>query len=170
MESESGETMELYLVRHGDAAPLGEGGVTEDENRPLTAKGQDQAKHLAAVLPKKATRPAVLVSSPLLRARQTAEAMQQNLGEPGVQVRICDDLAPGGKRRKVAKYLKDLSNDPIALVGHEPDLGQLAGWFVGSKNAQICFSKSGIACIRFEERPDKDEGTLIWLITPGWMD
>jgi phosphohistidine phosphatase SixA len=84
-------------------------------------------------------------------------------------IRICEELAPGGKHRRLARFLRDLGAERAALVGHQPDLGELAGWLIGSKKAQIDIPKAGVAFIRCEDRPDKGEGSLEWLIGPDWF-
>ena len=161
--------MEVYLIRHADAFPLGEGGSTDDASRPLTSGGEQQATNSAAGLKRRGIRPGIVLSSPLVRARQTAERMVDALGEPMVDVRICEDLAPGGKRRKLARVLKDLGLDSAALVGHQPDLGILASWLIGSKKAEIEMAKAGVACVHFEEGPGRPKGCLVWLVTPQWL-
>src|SRR5205807_2522803 len=70
--------MRLYLIRHADAAPLGEGGVADDRDRPLTELGHSQCQALAAALQKRDVKVDQIVTSPLLRARQTAEDVQQH--------------------------------------------------------------------------------------------
>jgi phosphohistidine phosphatase len=161
--------VEIYLIRHADAVPLGESGSTDDASRPLTAIGEQQAKQLAAGFQRQGVRPGIVLSSPLLRARQTAEGMVHALGEPPVEVRICEDLAPGGKRRRLGRVPKELGQDSVALVGHQPDLGTFASWLVGSKKADIEIAKAGVACIHCEEGPGRPKGSLVWLVTPQWL-
>jgi len=159
----------LYLIRHAEAVPLGESGITEDAARPLTAAGQEQVKSLAAGLQHKGIRPTVVLTSPLLRARQTAEGLVGEFAAPAPEVRICEDLAPGGKRRRITRFVKELGAESVALVGHEPDLGELAAWLIGSKKAAIDLAKSGVACIRCKTGPGKLRGSLVWLVTPQWL-
>ena len=111
--------MELYLIRHADAAPVGQNGVLDDALRPLTPKGQEQSKAVGHGLVRRGVRLPMVVASPLLRARQTAEGIAQALAEPGLELRTCEELAPGGKRKRLRRFLKDLSLDAVALVGHE---------------------------------------------------
>src|SRR5689334_17225849 len=115
--------MELYLIRHADAAPLGEDGVTQDVARPLTTKGEDQARTLASGLRARDVHLDMLLASPLLRARQTAERMLQEWSNPTPELRICEELAPDGKRRKLSRFLREIGVDRVGLVGHQPDLG-----------------------------------------------
>jgi phosphohistidine phosphatase len=161
--------VDLYLIRHADAVPLGEGGFTEDADRPLTETGQEQAKQLAIGLRQKGVHLSMVLTSPLLRARQTAEGMLSAWQDAGPELRVCEDLAPGGKRRRLSRFLKDLGQDRVALVGHQPDLGEYAAWLIGSKKAQIDLAKAGVAYIACPQGAGKGEGTLTWLVTPDWL-
>ena len=162
--------MDLYLIRHAEALPLGEAGITEDDNRPLTPHGEEEAKTVAAGLHRKGITLGAIVHSPLLRARQTADAMLRNLPEPAPALEVCEDLAFGGKRRKVSKFINDLGVDKIALVGHQPDLGQFAAWLIGSKKARIDIAKAGVAHITCDPKAGKGDGTLVWLVSPDWFE
>jgi phosphohistidine phosphatase len=159
--------MELYLIRHADARPLGEGGIQDDAERPLTDLGLAQCEPLAKALAKHGVHLDQVVSSPLLRARQTAEALLQHLAAPP-PLHLCDYLAPGGKRRKLTRFLRGLDGESLAVIGHMPDLGLYASWLIGSKQAQLDIAKAGLACIQFEARPDKAQGILTGLVAPEW--
>jgi phosphohistidine phosphatase len=159
--------MDLYLIRHADALPLGERGVTEDEQRPLSEKGDAQTPLVAATLQRQGIQLNLVVTSPLVRARQTAEGVVRHLSPPP-EIETCEDLAPGGKPKKLARFLRDHSEERIGLVGHQPDLNILAAWLIGSKKAQIEIAKAGVACISCPDRPRKAAGMLIWLVTPNW--
>ena len=160
--------MDLYIIRHADAQPLGEGGIENDGDRPLTAMGRAQCGPLAKALQGNGVVLERLVTSPLLRARQTAEEMLEHLSSPTPELHTCDHLAPGGKRRKLTRFLRGLGAQSVAIVGHMPDLGLYASWLIGSKKVQIDLAKAGAACIHFEDKPDKAEGVLTWLVTPQW--
>jgi len=161
--------MKLYLIRHGEAAPLGEGGIEDDALRPLTDLGRTQARTLAIQLQKRGVTLDRLVTSPLLRARQTAETLLAHWQGCAPELEVCDDLAIGNKRRDLARRLRILEGESIALVGHQPDLGMLAGWLIGSKNAQIEMAKGGIAHILTSDDIRKGSGALLWMLTPEWL-
>ena len=161
--------MNLYLIRHAEAVPLGESGITEDAARPLTATGQAQVKSLASGLKHQGIYPTVVLASPLLRSRQTAEGLVAEFAAPAPEVRICEDLAPGGKRRRISRCVKDLGAESVALVGHEPDLSELAAWLIGSKKAALDLAKAGVACVKCKAGPGKLRGSLVWLVTPQWL-
>lgn len=160
--------MELYLIRHAEALALGEGGITTDADRPLTPKGEEQAETAARALISQGVGLDRLYTSPLVRARQTAEILLRVWSKPELIVETCDPLAPGGKLRKLSKFLLKSGGDKIGLVGHMPDLGEFAGWLLGNKNVQIDFAKAGVACILCGELPAKGFGSLQWLVTPEW--
>jgi phosphohistidine phosphatase len=158
--------MDFYLIRHADAELLGEGGVTDDADRPLTAAGQAQCAALAGAFEKMKVQLDHLVSSPLLRARQTAEGLLQHWPAPAPALHPCEGLAPGGKRRKLTRFLRDLEGTAVGLVGHMPDLGIYAAWLIGSRKAQVEIAKAGVARIHFEGRPGKGQGVLNLVVTP----
>ena len=160
--------MDLYLIRHADAQPLGEGGIRDDAARPLTPVGHAQCGPLAAALQRCGVRLGVVVSSPLLRARQTAEGLLRHWSEPAPALELCDALAPGGKRRKLTRFVQELGHESVALVGHMPDLAEYAAWLVGSKKARLNLAKAGAARVEFDGTPEKGAGVLTWLITPDW--
>jgi phosphohistidine phosphatase len=161
--------MELYLIRHADAVALGEQGINEDADRPLSDEGESQTRALARALTGRGVHLDAVVSSPLLRARETAEGLRQVWPSPLPETSLTDELAPGGKRRKLVKLLRDLGVDSVALVGHQPELGQLVGWLIGSKKAQIDMAKAGVAHIACPDGPGKGKGVLLTLITPVWF-
>jgi phosphohistidine phosphatase len=160
--------MDLYIIRHADAQPLGEGGIEDDGERPLTATGQAQCGPLASALKRQGVHLERVVASPLLRARQTAEGLLKHLDSPTPDLDTCDHLAPGGKRRKLTRFLRGLHAQSVAIVGHMPDLSEYVAWLIGSRKAQIDLAKAGIACIHFDDKADKGTGTLAWLVTPQW--
>jgi phosphohistidine phosphatase len=162
--------MKLYLVRHADAVPV-EQFEGSDAERPLTEVGVGQAQALAAALQTRKVTFDQVVTSPLLRARQTAAFLLTPAGPetPPAEAQWCDDLAFGGKRRRLAKYLVKLGKESVALVGHQPDLGELAAWLIGSRKARVELAKGAAAFIECDGEPDKGAGTLHWLLTPEWV-
>lgn len=161
--------MDVYLIRHGDAVPLGEGGVKEDAQRPLTKKGVAQAKRLTDGLQRHDVLPGVVLSSPLVRAWQTAENLLKDWPTPAPDLRECDELTPGTPRRQLARRLRDVGGEAVALVGHQPDLGEFAGWLIGGKKAQIDVAKAGVLYIRCPETVGKGRGELVWMVSPEWF-
>jgi phosphohistidine phosphatase len=160
--------VELYLIRHADALALGERGITNDEERPLSEKGEAQAEATAKALQGRGIVLDKLITSPLVRARQTAEIILRVWSKPELILETCDDLALNGKPRKLSKYLMKSGGDRLGLIGHMPHLGEFAGWLLGTKKAQIELAKSGVALITCGDLPSKGNGDLQWLVTPEW--
>lgn len=158
--------MQLYLIRHAEAAPADADTAEADAARPLTEFGSRQARAVAEALKAHSVAVGRILTSPLLRARQTAEVIAQGLGEPGPQV--CQHLAPGGKRRRLSKAVCDAGVQAVALVGHDPDLPEYLAWLIGSRKAQIALAKAGVACVECDDDPGKGAGVLHWLLTPLW--
>ena len=109
--------MLVYLCRHAQAAP-----GDPDELRPLTPEGTDDARRLGERLAAKHEPPTVVLSSPLLRARQTAEAMAR---ATGVELRIEPRLSPGATAENLREAVSDCPT-PVATVGHQPDCSEIA--------------------------------------------
>jgi phosphohistidine phosphatase len=154
--------MLLYVIRHATAADPAEHAT--DEERPLTSEGRKEVKLLAATLPKHGVRPTVILSSPLVRAWETAEGLVPAL-KPRPALEECLVLAPGGKARELAAVLAEQTGD-VAIVGHNPDLEEHLAWLIGSRKAQVELAKGAVACLRCEGPFEKGCATLVWLITP----
>src|SRR5262245_61291549 len=122
-----GFNVELYLIRHAEAAPVGERGMTDDADRPLTTKGETQAASVGKALQRRGITLDRLVASPLLRAQQTANILVRHL-QPAPELVTSDALAPGAKPRKLAKQLRSVEGERIGLVGHMPHIAEWAGW------------------------------------------
>jgi phosphohistidine phosphatase len=160
--------MNLCLIRHAEAQPLSEGDTMRDADRPLTDKGWRQCELLAEAFRRYGLTLNALVVSPLLRSRQTAEGLVRHWVGPAPEVLECKALEPGGKPRKAERFVRGLEADMVALIGHQPDLGRLAGWLIGAKRGHIKMAKASAAFIEFEAGPRRGCGVLNWLITPAW--
>ncbi len=161
--------MNLYLVRHAHALPINGGSIRTDEERPLSAKGKRQVRGLADLFRRLEIVPSLMVTSPLIRARQTAEGVLEGLNLERERLRECRPLAPGGESKELAKFLRVLAVEEVVLVGHEPDLGLHAAWLLGCRGDGIHFAKAGAAHIRCDPVPGKGTGELLWLITPRFL-
>ncbi|MER3416880.1 MAG: phosphohistidine phosphatase SixA [Gemmataceae bacterium] len=162
--------MLVYLIRHAEAVSAQEL-PGDDAARSLTAEGKEQARRAGYWLRRLGIALDAVYTSPLLRAQQTAEVLYQALAASADRVPIveCPALAPGGKPKQVAKFLRKQPLTQVALIGHEPDLGRLTGWWIGSRKLRCVYAKAGIGCIQFDGAPDKGAGTLLWLARPEWM-
>lgn len=157
-------TLELYLIRHGIAAERGPD-YPDDSKRPLTSAGIARLRKEAKALTGLDVDFDQIISSPLVRTKQTAEVFAQGLpSKPGVVT--SDALAPAGTPTAVFQELaKHMRKGKIALVGHEPNLGELAARLIGSRTP-IEFKKGAICRIDFEVFPPKGVGMLRWFVTP----
>ena len=160
--------MEIYLIRHAHSPKLSDCEAESDQDRPLGEKGQHQSRTLALSLQERNVQPEVILSTPLLRAKQTAEIMVESWQGTKPKLVIEKRLTPECKPRKLKRILQEQEKEHVAVVGHEPDLGWWASWLIGSSKANIQFAKAGVAHIHWEDKLKKGTGTLLWLVTPDW--
>ena len=155
---------ELYLVRHAIAATRGEE-WPDDDKRPLTARGVARFKESVEGLEKLEAGVDEIFTSPLVRAKQTADLLAAGLpGKP--PVKILDALAPGHDPTSVmAQLARNAKRRRIALVGHEPGLGELAAHLIGAGRA-LPFKKGGICRIDVESLTSRRPGALTWFVQP----
>jgi len=155
---------ELYLIRHAIAAERGEA-WPDDDKRPLTEDGIDRMRKAARGLARLDASIDVIFTSPLVRARQTAEIVAAALDTRPSLV-VIESLAPGATYTALMTELEKHGRKPhLALVGHEPGLGELAGRLVGSRHA-IEFKKGAICRIDLDQIPPAGPGHLRWFLTP----
>jgi phosphohistidine phosphatase len=161
--------MKLILVRHAEAVAKGDNGVASDFDRPLTENGREQARKLATALLAHGVAPSAVLTSPLVRARETAEPLLPLLPGPEREPVVTDYLAVGELRpKKLAKLIADVGSETVILVGHNPDLSAYAGWLLGTDETAIELEKGAAAFIEFDGEVEKGAGRLGWLVTPGW--
>ena len=158
---------ELYLVRHGIAAERGKE-WPDDSKRPLTHKGIARMREVASGLKDLEVSFDLILTSPLVRARQTADLLHQGLGG-SIPLEETAQLAPGGRPADLIELLRTKKKiDRVALVGHEPDLGQLAAFLIGAR-APLVFKKGGVCRIDFEKFPPVPPGHLVWFALPKML-
>jgi phosphohistidine phosphatase len=160
--------MRLYIVRHAIAVPHGTPGV-QDTDRALTEEGIIRMRQAAAGLRSLAYIPDLMLSSPLVRAKQTADILLEAFGKE-VELKITPALAPSGNRqevyREIARYYKKLKS--LMLVGHQPSLGEIAGEIVwGSPEHFVDLKKGGACAIELESVKGIPKGSLVSLLTPS---
>ena len=156
--------LELYLIRHGIAAERGKD-WPDDSKRPLTPEGISRLRKAARGLNELGVGFDQIVTSPLVRTRQTADIFAEELkSKPPVVT--SDALAPAGTPASVIQEIaKHVRKPRLALVGHEPNLGELAAQLIGSRTP-LEFKKGGICRIDFDVLPPKGAGALRWFLTP----
>jgi phosphohistidine phosphatase len=160
--------LRLYLIRHAEAVP-GDDPNYADEARPLTAPGRIAAKTLGERLAAHNVRFDVILTSPLLRARETTDELIAGLGAAAGPFEVVDELEPGRKPRKLDRELVKRDGQSIALVGHQPDLGDYAARLIGAEKKSIKLEKPGVACVACDDPPGKACGELVWLLPPEWF-
>lgn len=158
---------ELYLVRHAIAAERGSE-WPDDAKRPLTERGMERFKEVVKGLRRLEVQIDEIFTSPLVRAKQTAELLAAGLeGKP--PVKVLEALAPGHTSASVMTQLaKGAKRRRIALVGHEPDLGELAAHLIGAGRA-LAFKKGGVCRIDVGSLSARRAATLVWFVPPGLL-
>lgn len=158
---------QLYLVRHGIAAERGDE-WPDDSKRPLTHKGIAKMREVVRGLGDLGVDLDLILTSPLVRARQTADLLREGLGG-SVPLEETTLLAPGGRPADLIDLLRSKRKaERVALVGHEPDLGQLAAFLIGAR-APLVFKKGGVARIDFQRFPPVPPGQLVWFALPKML-
>lgn len=156
--------MQICLVRHAIAVERGTGGYVEDSARPLTPEGRDRMQMAARGL-QTLFEPQAIFTSPILRARQTAGILA---GVYGLPVQPLEALATGDHRAAIVACAA-ANMDAVALVGHEPWMGELLSMLLTGDAglAQSLFRKGAAALVSTYGAPAPGNGTLEWLIQPG---
>jgi phosphohistidine phosphatase len=158
---------ELYLIRHGIAEERGDV-WPDDTKRPLTDEGIDRLQKSARALERLGVSFDVVLTSPLVRTHQTAEIVASACS-PKPSVVNVEALAPGGSTAAViAELEKHAKKTRIAIVGHEPDIGELAAKLAGMR-VDLEFKKGAIARIDVDALPPKEPGQLRWFIPPKFL-
>lgn len=155
--------IELYLLRHAHAGNPSEW-TTDDALRPLSPKGRRQAERLGQFLAERALSPDSIVSSPRLRARQTAELVADALG---MGVSIDERLAGPLDLDVLAAVLEGAGGDSAVLVGHDPDLSEVIASLCGA--AYLPLRKGAMARIDLSLPLQPGAGILRWLLPPDLL-
>jgi phosphohistidine phosphatase len=161
--------LELYIIRHGLAGKSLEGDV-EDNERPLKKKGKEKMKDVAKGLKKRNIRFDMVLTSPLLRALESAEIVNEYCGSTK-EVTVTDLLKPDASYQKLSKYLNKLKEpERVAIVGHEPFLSGFASYcLTNSKNSFFKLEKSGVLKLEIDEVIMPQRCVLSWLMEPSQM-
>ena len=154
---------ELYLIRHGVAEERGDA-WPDDSKRPLTSDGMVRLKKSARGLKWLGVVIDLVLTSPLVRTRQTAEIVASNL-DPRPHIVNSEALAPGGAYQAVIADLEKHGRRRIAIVGHEPGIGEFAARLIGTRHP-IEFKKGAVCRIDVDELPPTAPGDLRWFLTP----
>jgi phosphohistidine phosphatase len=155
---------ELYLIRHAVAEERGDA-WPDDGKRPLSDDGAARMRKAARGLDRLGVTLDVIVTSPLVRTKQTAEIVAGALN-PRPPIVTADSLAPDGTFQEIIADLeKQVKRTRIAIVGHEPGIGEFAARLIGSRHS-IEFRKGAACRIDVDALPPSGPGDLRWLLTP----
>jgi len=158
--------MDLLIIRHAIAFRRNKRRWPQDEERPLSPEGILRARRAAAGLKRLIGRPQRVLTSPLLRAQQTAALLAQSASWPHAV--DCAELAPGRPPDAVLVMLQGAHEKLIAVVGHQPSLGELIALALQGHARPAAFElkKFGAALLSFSAAPRAGSATLSWLVPP----
>jgi phosphohistidine phosphatase len=157
--------VELYILRHGEAGKRIPSG-SKDAERPLTVTGLKEVEDVARGLARLGVRFDFVATSPLNRARQTADAVAKVLKVKKGNVEEWGELKPEGKRAELYRKLSQFKPESsVLVVGHEPYLSNMIGEIIGGAGG-IVLKKAGLAKITVASFQPRIKGELRWLLTP----
>lgn len=141
--------MLLYVMRHGPAADASGAGPRSDAERPLTDEGRRKVEKVAEALGDAGAEPGLILTSPLLRALQTAEIVGRRF--PEAKVRTTSRLAPGSPPLEVVEEAVASKAREVLCVGHAPHLDLVVSKACAGVEFPICeLKKAGVACLDVE--------------------
>lgn len=162
--------MNLYIVRHAIAVPRGDPGYEDDSQRPLTNAGRKKFRKIVKGLAQLGTEFDVILTSPYVRARDTAKILAKEFGMKK-NLSYSDNLIPPGNFENLIKEIQekyDVNN--LALVGHEPMLSSLISWLAtGNTDMKLTLKKGGVAFLIAENLYQDGRAALQWLLTPAQL-
>jgi len=160
--------MKIYLVRHGIAYEPGEPGYEDETQRPLTAKGREKMIKVAHNLKRLSVKPDVILSSPYLRARQTAEILAKELKYKKDRIEFSERLLPTGQPEPIiAEIIEKYTVEELVIAGHEPCLGLLiSALAAGDSDLAINIRYGSVCCLSADDFRIERRATLEWLLTP----
>jgi phosphohistidine phosphatase len=159
--------VELYILRHGEAGKRTPSG-NRDSERPLTVAGLEEIEEVARALAELGVRFDFVATSPLKRARQTAEAVAEVLKVKKGSVEEWGELKPEGRRAELYRKLSQFKPESsVLVVGHEPYLSTMISEVAfGNGAGGIVLKKAGLAKLGVTSFQPKIKGDLRWLLTP----
>ena len=158
--------MELYLVRHATAEEAARAGG-RDADRELTEEGRERCREAARGMVRLGFEVDVILTSPMKRAVQTAEILGGSIG-PKTSVVSLDSLAPGGDHAETLRHLVHCGKSGVMLVGHMPDLSELASVLVaGNHETAFHFKKSAVLALSVDGSPGPGSAVVEGFLQPG---
>ena len=153
--------MTIYFLRHGDASAAGH---NHDSTRPLSGLGQEQSSAVGRYLVETQADIGMVLCSPLVRARQTAEAVMREIGS--VPIRESESLNSSSDPHDILSDLKKTGPKSVLIVGHEPHLSRTISLLLwGDIKSRVEMGKCSLACVSTPEPPEQGRGVVEWLVT-----
>ncbi len=162
--------MKLILIRHAKAGERDQRRYPDDRLRPLTSEGRREQRLVARALRKLSIGFDHLLTSPLVRARETAEitAREMKFGGDIAEIALLgEDFSIDGLIKSLSRFSPDTT---VCCVGHEPDLGKFAGALLHQDgDVSLDFKKSAVLGIEFPNKPARGSGTLLYFMRPNHL-
>jgi phosphohistidine phosphatase len=156
--------MQVYILRHGIAEEVKPGG--SDSNRALTNEGRKKLREVLRLAEKADVVPSLIITSPLVRAVQTAEVVIEVLGYANDLLRT-DALEPASTPERIWEEIRSQQGVmQLMLVGHEPVLSQLVAFLLGSSALLVDVKKGALLRIDIEGFGPQPRGILKWMVVP----
>jgi phosphohistidine phosphatase len=160
------EIMQVYIVRHGIAIDREDPKCPPDPERYLTEEGVEKTKQVAKGVAALGITADLFLSSPYMRAAQTAEIFASVLEYPKQKIRRSDLLLPGAEPNHLFRELaREKQASVVFLFGHAPQLDDVLATALGSKRHLTALKKAGVAFLELK-RLSPPIGELVWLATP----
>jgi phosphohistidine phosphatase len=159
--------MILYIVRHGIAVDRNDPKSPPEAERPLTAAGVQKTRAAALGLRALDVKPDAVISSPYVRAAQTAEIFAEALGFPPEKIRVSDTLKPAASPAETLKEIARLKARETMCFGHAPHLDLMIAQLAGARGVFTELKKAGVAC--FEHTTGHGRWELRWILTPKML-
>jgi phosphohistidine phosphatase len=158
--------MQLYIVRHGIAIDREDPKCPPDPERYLTEEGVEKTAQVAKGVAGLGVTGDLFLTSPYVRAVQTAEIFARALDYAKQKIRRTDMLLPGAEPSHILRELaRDKQASSVFLFGHAPQLDDVIATALGSKKHLTALKKAGVALVELK-RVSPPIGTLVWLATP----
>ena len=154
--------MKLYIMRHGHSPSATEAGVPTDAERPLSPLGRQEALAQAQALARAGGKPALILHSPLRRARETAAEAAAALAvafQPFLS--LSNQLGAEDLAQALALPLEKTGE--LLIVGHQPQIGELSAWLLGRL---LDFRPASLAALELDGKPAPGKARLLWAAAP----
>jgi len=157
--------LQLFIVRHAWAGEFGD--YADDRVRPLTDEGRKRFASVVHALAKRGFAPVLVLTSPLVRCRETAEIIAEGVpGKPPIVVR--PELEPSSQLLPLLAWQQEHAAKcrEVAWVGHMPDVADFVAYLTGGGESCADFAKGAVACLKFDTAtPQPGLGVLRWMVT-----